>query len=156
MMDVRTKAVNYINAKPRTRQQVIKYLKEKGFGEPEIMEAVVELEEYHYIDDVEYCRLYFEYGFEKGRGIGRIKRELAEKGVASDVIEIAYDELQELNEVPDQLEAALEIGRQVVRGIDIEELDYDARRKLQARVGRRIVSRGYSTDIAYKVMNMLV
>ena len=43
-MDVRTKAVNYINAKPRTRQQVIKYLKEKGFGEPEIMEAVVELE----------------------------------------------------------------------------------------------------------------
>lgn len=156
MMDARAKAVNYINAKPRTRQQVIKYLKEKGVAEPEIMETVGELEEYHYIDDVEFCRLYFEYGFEKGRGIGRIKRELAEKGVASDVIDIAYDELEALDGVPDQLEAALEIGRQVVRGIDIEELDYDARRKLQARVGRRIVSRGFSSEIAYKVMNMLV
>lgn len=155
-MDVRAKAVNYINTKPRTRQQVIKYLKDKGFGEAEILETVNELEEYHYIDDAEYCRLYFEYGFEKGRGIGRIKRELAEKGVASEVIEIAYDELQEIDGVPDQLEAAMEIGRQVVRGVDVEALDYDARRKLQAKIGRRIVSRGFSSEIAYKVMSMLV
>ena len=34
--------------------------------------------------------MYFEYGFQKGRGRMRIRRELAEKGVAADVIEIAF------------------------------------------------------------------
>ncbi|MCI5535262.1 MAG: recombination regulator RecX [Clostridiales bacterium] len=152
-MGVREKAVSYLNIKPRTKQQVIKYLRGKGFGEDEIHETLKELEEYHYIDDARYCRLYFEYGFEKGRGTDRIKRELAEKGVAHDVIEIVYEEL---DNVPDQFEAAMRIGRQVVSGIDVHELDYHERRKIQARIGRRIVSRGYSQDIAYKVMKRLV
>ena len=149
-MGVREKAVSYLNIKPRTKQQVIKYLRDKGFGEDEIHETVKELEEYHYIDDARYCRLYC---FEKGRGTDRIKRELAEKGVAHDVIEIVYEEL---DNVPDQFEAAMRIGRQVVSGIDVHELDYHERRKIQARIGRRIVSRGYSQDIAYKVMKRLV
>lgn len=153
-MGVREKAAGYLDIKPRTKQQVLKYLRDKGFPEEEIQETVEELEEYHYIDDARYCRLYFEYGFEKGRGTGRIKRELAEKGVPSDVIEIVYEEL---DNIPDQFEAAMEIGRQVISGIDdIQELDYNERRKLQARIGRRIISRGYSQDIAYKVMKRLV
>ena len=66
-MDVREKAVSYLNSRPRTRQEVMRHLKDKGFSEEEILETVKELEEYHYIDDLAYSRMYFEYGFEKGR-----------------------------------------------------------------------------------------
>ena len=130
-MDVREKAVSYLNSRPRTRQEVMRHLKDKGFSEEEILETVKELEEYHYIDDLAYSRMYFEYGFEKGRGRNRIRRELAEKGVSSEIIEIAYDELEE---VPDEFEMALSIAGSIVRGIDPSELEYSEKRKLEGRI----------------------
>ena len=39
--------------------------------------------------------MYFQYGFEKGRGVVRIKRELSEKGVDSHVIEADVYKRQE-------------------------------------------------------------
>lgn len=152
-MDVREKAVSYLNSRPRTRQEVMRHLKDKGFSEEEILETVKELEEYHYIDDLAYSRMYFEYGFEKGRGRNRIRRELAEKGVSSEIIEIAYDELEE---VPDEFEMALSIAGSIVRGIDPSELEYSEKRKLEGRIGRRLAGRGFSMDTIHKVVGRLL
>lgn len=152
-MDVREKAVSYLNSRPRTRQEVMWHLKDKGFSEEEILETVKELEEYHYIDDLAYSRMYFEYGFEKGRGRNRIRRELAEKGVSSEIIEIAYDELEE---VPDEFEMALSIAGSIVRGIDPSELEYSEKRKLERRIGRRLAGRGFSMDTIHKVAGRLL
>ena len=146
------KAAAYINIKPRTEYQMKKYLEGKGFVEDVVSEVVNQLKEYNYIDDEEYASMYFRYGFEKGRGVERIKRELAEKGVRSDDIAIAYEELEE---VPDQVAAAMEIAQSVISTIDIDELDYDEKRKLQAKIGRRLMSRGFSSDVVYKVVNRL-
>ena len=152
-MDVREKAVSYLNSRPRTRQEVMRHLKDKGFSEEEILETVKELDEYHYIDDLAYSRMYFEYGFEKGRGRNRIRRELAEKGVSSEIIEIAYDELEE---VPDEFEMALSIAGSIVRGIDPSELEYSEKRKLEGRIGRRLAGRGFSMDTIHKVAGRLL
>ena len=152
MMDVRERAVSYLNVKPRTRRQVMVYLRNKGFQEEDILEAVRELEEYHYIDDLSYSRMYFQYGFEKGRGVVRIKRELSEKGVDSHVIEAAYDELED---VPDQFETASEIAAGMTAGVDWEQMGYEDVRRLQAKIGRRLMTRGFSSDIVYKVINQL-
>lgn len=146
------KAGAFINIKPRTCFQVKKYLREKGFDEEIISEVLEMLKEYRYIDDMEYSRMYFRYGFGKGRGLSRIRRELSEKGVASEVMDAAYDEL---DDVPDQTELAMEIGRAMVSGADIGEMSFDEKRKLQARIGRRLMSRGFSPDIAYKVIGRL-
>lgn len=116
------------------------------------METVEELEEYHYIDDLNYSTMYFQYGFEKGRGIGRIKRELAEKGVDHQIIEAAY---QELEDVPDQYQAARDIAAGMIRGTDIDAMDYDEKRKFQAKIGRRLMTRGFSSDVVYRVINNL-
>lgn len=149
----RDRAVGYLNRRPCTKKQIIRYLTDRGFDRDVALEAAAELESYHYIDDLEYCRMYFQYGFEKGRGVGRIRRELAEKGVESDIIDIAYEELEE---IPDQFEAALAIGETMVAGIDTDDLDFDAKRRLQAKIGRRLAGRGFSMDIVYKVINRLV
>ena len=129
MADVRESAVRYLNVKPRTRQQVMQYLKRKGFEDGEIKDTVDELEARRYINDLDYSIMYFEYGFEKGRGISRIKRELAEKGVPTDIISAAFDEL---DDVPDQYSEAQKIADSMLIGIDTEELDYDGMRRLQA------------------------
>ena len=147
------RAVSYINIKPRTAYQVKKYLKDKGYEEDVIAEVTDQLKEYHYIDDMEFSLMYFRYGFEKGRGVSRIKRELFEKGVSSDIIDIAYEELED---IPDQFEMAMEIGHGAVAGIDIKELDFDAKQKLKAKMGRRLMSRGFSSDVVYKVIGRLI
>ena len=142
------RALKYLNIKPRTRHQVEQYLKGKDYAEDEIAEALAQLEEYHYIDDLNFARLYIELGFEKGHGMARIRRELGEKGVDRYVISAAIDELED---VPDEYEMALEIGRSVVSGIDISSLDYEEKQKLRAKIARRLAGRGYTGDIAYKV-----
>ncbi len=152
-MDVRERAAFYINIKPRTRMQVIKYLRDKGFEENEIMETVKELEQYHYIDDLQYSQLYFEMCFDKGRGISRIRRELRDKGVSKEIIDEAFANLEE---IPDQEEMALQIGRTVVEGINTEDLSWPEKQKLQAKVARKLASRGYSQDVVYKVIHKLI
>lgn len=152
-MDVRQRAVNYLNIKPRTAAEIRKYLKTKGYDEEEINEAVSELEEYHYIDDLQYCSMYFRYGFEKGRGTDRIKHELKGKGVDAEIIEAAYEDLED---VPDQLEMAMEICRNAIDGVDVEELEYQERSKLKAKLGRRLMSKGYSSDVTYKAINRIL
>lgn len=147
------RAAAYINIKPRTAFQVRKYLREKGFDSDVIDDVVKQLAEYHYIDDMEYAMMYFRYGFEKGRGLVRIKRELAEKGVATDVIEMAYDELED---VPDQTDAAMQIAKNMISGIELDDMDYEEKRKLQAKIGRRLMSRGFSSDVVYKVINKVL
>ena len=147
------KAAAYINIKPRTAYQVKTYLRGKGYEDDVIDQVIDQLKEYHYVDDFQYAEMYFRYGFEKGRGVSRIRRELCEKGVSSEVIDMAYEELED---IPDQAEMAMEIAMSVIRGIDIEELDYDEKQKLKAKVGRRLQSRGFSSDIVYKVIGRLV
>ena len=151
MSDVRTAAVRYLGMRPRTKQQVIKYLRQKGFPEEGIAETVAELEEYKYIDDFSYSVMYFRYGFEKGRGVMRIRRELSEKG-GSDVIDMAYEELEE---VPDQYETARKIAMEMIRDMDMEEMEYDEKRRIKARIGRRLAGRGFPSDVIYKVLDSL-
>lgn len=152
-MDAKQQALYYLGIKPRTCSQVREYLIKKGFDETEINEVVNELMQYRYIDDLNFCVQYFEYGFEKKRGIARIRRELREKGVSDEIIDMAYDELEEC---PDQFDTAMQIGLEVIGNVDTESIGYEERQKLKARVARRLASRGFSSEIVYKVINNLL
>ena len=154
-MDARKCAASYLSARPRTEKQLRDHLARKGCGKEDIRETVAELKEYGYIDDREYCRMYFEYGFEKKRGTGRIIRELKDRGVSSDVIECVYSSLEY---VPDQYEAAMSAAVEGAPPPDeeeIAEMPYEDRRRLAARTGRRLASRGFSQDVVYRVIRKL-
>lgn len=145
------KAIYYLNIKPRTREQVVKYLEKKDFDGDEIEKAVRELEEYRYIDDLNYCRMYFDVSFEKGKGIARIKRELAEKGVDRQTIDEALDELEE---VPDQFEMALKAGERILQ--EAGEFEPDESQKIKARIARRLAGKGFTSDVVYSVIRELM
>ena len=147
-MDALEKATAYLSRKPHTEKEVLDYLQRKGFEPDESAQAVSELKEYGYLDDLAYAKLYFEYGFEKGRGKDRISRELAAKGVTRDVIEQAYGEL---DEKPDEQEMAFRLAAQVVResGGLSDEMTYEDKQKLQAKIVRRLAARGFSGRVCY-------
>ena len=151
-MNALERAVSYLNIKPRTKAQVEKYLREKDYEEDDILEAIRELEEYHYLDDLEFSRMYFELGFEKRRGEARIRRELGEKGVDRETIGKAFELLEN---VPEPYDMAYDIGRKVVENIEIPD-DYQQKKKLQAKIVRRLATRGFSGEIAYRVAKELV
>lgn len=147
-MNALEKATAYLNMKPHTAKEVLDYLLRKGYEADESEEAVKQLSEYGYIDDYAYAKMYFEYGFEKGRGKDRISRELAGKGIPRDVIDQAYSEL---DDVPDEHETAREIALQIAAesGSELSEMTYEEKQKLQAKIVRRLASRGFSGSVCY-------
>ena len=75
------------------------------------------------------------------------------KGVAADVIEIAFEELEE---IPDEFETAYSIAESIVRGIDPKELEFAEKRKLEGKIGRRLAGRGFSMDTIHKVVSRIL
>lgn len=150
MMDALERATAYLNRSPHTEKEVIDYLLRKGYEQGESEAAAANLKEYGYIDDLSYAKLYFEYGFEKGRGRDRIARELAAKGISRELIDQAYGELEE---APDEYEMALRLAAQIVQesGGLSDDMSYTDRQKLQAKIVRRLASRGFSGSVCYSV-----
>lgn len=154
-MNALDRAVSYLSIRARSTSEVREYLKTKGYEEEEIRTTIDQLLEYNYLNDFTFAKMYIQYGFDKGRGQVRIKNELIAKGVDSNTIEDAFYELEDENAVPDQYEIALQIGRDVVADVDMTSLDYNDKKKIQARVGRRLATRGFNTDIVYRVIKNL-
>ena len=101
-----------------------------------------------YIDDASYALEYLRYGFEKGRGITRVRFELADKGVSGEDIQKAIYDYEDEYEI-DIMEAELE--RAVLQAEKIAASGAAAE-KAKAKIGRRLQSLGYSSSVIYKVI----
>lgn len=141
-MDIRDAALKYLASRARTCGEMEKHLREKGFEQEEIQEIIERFKEVHYLDDMDYCVRYFEYAFGKGRGTLRAKRELEEKGVSREIIQIAFEEYEAEETEMERAE------RQAAKIAEGKEPD----RKLMAKIGRRLNTMGYSSDIIYQVI----
>ena len=148
-MDYRQRAVRYLSIRPRSQKEMADYLRGKGCPAEEAEAILCELQEYHYLDDLEFARMYAEAGFEKGRGKQRILRELAAKGISR---EMAEEAMELLEDIPDEHQVALQIAREILRGVDLESMDRKEKEKIKARVARRLASRGFETGIIYRVI----
>ena len=144
-MDIRDTAAKYLASRARSTGEMKIHLKSKGYGEDEIAEVIADFLDYGYLDDEDYCRQYIKYAFSKGKGPLRVKQELTEKGISRDTIVFA---LEDYEAEESDLDRALVQARKTAGDRPIDE-------KMKGRIGRRIVSLGYSTDIAYKVLGIL-
>ncbi len=152
-MDARDRALRYLNARMCSCEQMRSYLLRKGHEEEEIEPVIAELLEYHYLDDLRYAEVMIRSGFDKGRGIRRIRSDLRAKGVSPEIIAEAEEAMEE---TPDEYAMAEEIARSILSGIDSSEMDYREKEKLKARIARRLAGRGFSTEIIYRVIGRLV
>ena len=140
------KAAAYLAAQPRTQWEVRKYLKQKEYDTSEIDDAVEQLLEYGYLDDLEYCRSYIRVAAEKGKGQKKIRQELEARGIGRETMEEAFTELDEKKRA---LEVAVKMARQQLsEGKALDE-------KFLARAARRLAGLGYTTDVIYFVIGKL-
>lgn len=145
-MDIRDIAAKYLTSRARSTGEMRNHLKSKGFTETEIDQVITDFLDYGYLDDEEYCRQYIKYAFSKGKGPIRVRQELAEKGIDRDSILFA---LEDYEAEESDLDRALRQARKTVGDRPVDE-------KMKGRIGRRLVSLGYSMDITYKAIGILM
>lgn len=143
-MEIKDTALKYLASRARTCGEMEKHLLTKGFEPEEIRQTIEHLKELRYLDDMDYCSRYLEYAFGKGRGELRVKRELEEKGVDRQTIQIA---LEEYEGEETELERAKQQAAKIAAGKPVDK-------KLLGRIGRRLGGMGYRSDVIYQVIGM--
>ena len=145
-MDALEKATSYLNRKSHTEKEVKDYLLRKGYEEDESAEAVRRLKEYGFLNDLAYAKLYFEYGFEKGPLGTEIRLYRAsERQVEQRDSDYTCNRKEQIV-IEESMIARLfvpEVGKEP------NEMTYEEKQKLQARIARRLASRGFSGSICW-------
>lgn len=150
-MNIKEEAVRYLEHRSRTCGEMKAHLAQKGFEEKKIRQTIEELKELHYLDDFQYTIAYLNYGFSKGKGIKLIKYELYDKEVDSNTIEDAmcsYEEEYGVGLDDFEIERAMQQAERVTDGVRPDE-------KMTAKIARRLSSKGYSSDVIYKVIGQI-
>jgi len=90
------KCLNFLSYRPRSRQEVERYLAQKEVQDSTVEEVVARLERQHLIDDREFARFWVE-NRETFRPRGRyaLQHELWQKGVSPDAVDAALVDLDE-------------------------------------------------------------
>lgn len=88
------RSINLLKSKDYTQKQLEDKLRQGGYPEPIIKEAIDYVGSYGYINDENYARSYIEYHIES-RSKTRIINDLLKKGIAKATILKMFDELKE-------------------------------------------------------------
>lgn len=130
------RALSYLEKNIKTEKGIRKYLKQKGFLEESIDNAVQKLKEYGYIDDGVYAENYIRtYARKKGRKL--LAFELATKGVDKQIID---EKLEELLDQEDEQKSCNEILTKYLKGKNIDQ-------KTRQKAYAHLVSKGFSSNI---------
>lgn len=147
-MNIREVALKYIEHREKTVLEMQNHLLDKGFKMEEIKDTIEYLLESKYLDDLRYCEEYVRYALGKRRGMKRIKKELTLAGINEfDLMDgiAAYEDSEAVDCDILQKEAALIEADKIVGTKKIDD-------KLIAKVGRRLTSLGYDSDIIYEIV----
>lgn len=136
----------YLAPRMRTVAEARKRLEEKLYEESEIEAAIQRFLELGYLDDSEYVRAYCEYAFGKGRGRSRIRQELRDKGVPSEVIDNGIEDYVYENRI-DEWEIAREIAERTLQGVPrpLEQRNL-------AKVARKLEQRGFASSTIIRIL----
>ena len=135
-------AIRYLGFRPRSRAEIERYLRDKGYPPEVIDHTVNRLQEQRYLDDEEFARFWLE-NRERFRPRGRqaLRYELKQKGLDPEVVETALADLDE----DESAWAAIE-GK-FYRWKNLEEQDF--KQKVMGFLSRR----GFNYETANQTAN---
>ena len=137
----RKRAMHLLEKQDRTVKNLSDKLREGGFPERVVEDAVGYVSSFHYLDDERYAENYVRY-HQDGKSKSRIRQDLMRRGVDRDTIDAALDEGYEASE------------EQMVTDM-LRRKHYDpttADEKERMKIYRYLASRGFSYDIISDVM----
>lgn len=142
----RLRSMKLLEKKDYTEKQLRDKLKQGGYPEEAIEDAVSYVKSYHYIDDDRYAAAYIEYHIEN-KSRQRIFQDLIKKGISRECIQKQWEQLEfigiEENEEK-MIRTLLDKKHYFERTTDIKE---------QRRIYAFLMRRGFSGDLVRKIMN---
>lgn len=88
------RCMNLLKSREYTEKKLRDKLKQGCYPEEVIDEALEYVKGYHYVDDERYARQFIEYHIDT-KSRRRIECDLAEKGIAQEIVRKVFDELEE-------------------------------------------------------------
>jgi regulatory protein len=141
------RALNFLSFRPRSREEVRRYLKRKAV-EPEVIEAVMQrLDKLELINDHDFASFWIENREQfSPRGAQALKNELRMKGVKRDIVdELVSDEQDE--------ELAMQVARKKALSlIQQPGIDYAT---FYRRLGSFLQRRGFNYEITSRTVKTL-
>lgn len=136
-------ALKLLGRRRLTVQQLKKKLFEKGFIDT-VDEVIQRLQEWKYLDDAQYARLYIQSRNRLNpRGLALLRLELQSKGVPKDVVALATQE-----ESLDEFQLADQILKK-----KLSSLQRFSPKERYQKAFRFLISRGFRSDVVYRVLS---
>jgi regulatory protein len=142
-----------LSAAPKTRHQLAQKLRDRHIPDDVIDEVLERFEEVELIDDAAYAEMWVR-SRQRSKGLARraLTRELKQRGVADEDVEMALEQITD----EDEWEKARELVRKRLSRTSIPVSTDAMDRKQRDRLVRRLVSmlsrKGYSPGLAFSVV----
>lgn len=159
-----TAAIRALGLRIHACRELSRKLHEKGYSEKNIAPVIAELLELGYLNDVEYAKSYIGLSYDKLKGKRRIEKELAEKGVSTSDIALAFEEY--LNEHDTAMDSEIERATLLAEKgmalltIKVDLTDkasiYAEKKRIREKLTRKLLAKGFSMDITYKAVESVL
>ena len=145
----KSRAINYISGKLKTKYEVRLKLKENDFAEEVIDEVLDILEKEEYLNDKIYCEIFIEDKKKlNGYGKNKIKSLLIQKGISKNIFEDFLDEF----EYDEEFDNALKMG---IRKLNLLSNEEDKFKKKQ-KIINYLAYRGFGFDVINDVLKEIL
>ncbi|MBF1295208.1 MAG: regulatory protein RecX [Parvimonas sp.] len=145
----KSRAINYISGKLKTKYEVRLKLKENGFAEEVIDEVLDILEKEEYLNDKIYCEIFIEDKKKlNGYGKNKIKSLLIQKGISKNIFEDFLDEF----EYDEEFDNALRMGIKKLNLLSNEEDKF----KKKQKIINYLTYRGFGFDVINDVLKEIL
>lgn len=145
----KSRAINYISGKLKTKYEVRLKLKENGFAEDIIDEVLDILENEEYLNDRVYCEIFIEDKKKlNGYGKNKIKTLLIQKGISKNILEDYLDEF----EYDEEFDNALKMGIKKLNILSNEEDNF----KKKQKIINYLAYRGFGFDVINDVLKEIL
>lgn len=145
----KSRAINYISGKLKTKYEVRLKLKENGFAEDVIDEVLDILEKEEYLNDKVYCEIFIEDKKKlNGYGKNKIKSLLIQKGISKNIFEDFLNEF----EYDEEFDNAFKMGIKKLELLSNEEDNF----KKKQKIINYLTYRGFGFDVINDVLKEIL
>lgn len=139
------RAVGRLSAQPRSRQEIRRYLSDKGYDAEVCDEVMKRLDDYHYTDDRAYAES-FVRSKSKKYGVIRLKAELRKKGVSQAIITEILDGADDDENAYTEEDGAAVVARRYIKSHKACDKN---------KLKRFLASRGFTWDAINAAVGVL-
>lgn len=139
------RSMNLLQSKDYTRRQLEDKLIQGEYPQQCIEEAIAYVESYGYIDDERYAREFIEYHIQN-KSRSRIEMDLMKKGIGREIIQKAFDTLQELGVESNEMELVIELLKKKKYSANI------ATKQEQQKMYGFLYRKGFHSDVISRAL----